>query len=127
MSAEEEIREQEGEKLDGFTASELESQHPADAAEAIEGLDISDQVKFIKQLPIKDAADSIAEMEDHDQKALIQNLNRGLAARIVEQMSPDDATDLLEELDDELRQCPAHSKSPEEPRIGSELRDSSDL
>lgn len=103
MSAKEVTHEQEAEKLDGLTAAELEAQHPADAAEAIEGLDITDQVKFIKQLPIKDAADSIAEMEDHDQKALIQHLNRGLAARIVEQMSPDDATDLLEELDDELR------------------------
>jgi len=103
MSAKEEIRESEDEFVDGLTAAELESQHPADAAETIEGLDISDQVKFIKQLPIKDAADSIALMEDRDQKELIQNLNRGLAARIVEQMSPDDATDLLEGLDEELR------------------------
>ncbi len=103
MSAKEEIRNDEVE-IDGLTASEIEAQHPADAAETIEGLDLTDQIKFIKQLPIKDAADSIAEMEDNDQKALIQNLNRGMAARIVEQMSPDDATDLLEGLDEELRQ-----------------------
>ena len=115
MSAEEEIREPEGENPDSLTAAEIEAQHPADAAETIEGLDISDQVKFIKQLPIKDAADSIAEMEDHDQKELIQNLNRGLAARIVEQMSPDDATDLLEELDDELRHA-LLNRVPEEER-----------
>ncbi len=103
MSEKEEVREYEDEMFDGLTAVELETQHPADAAETIEGLDISDQVKFIKQLPIKDAADSIAEMEDNDQKALVESLNRGLAARIVEQMSPDDATDLLEGLDPELR------------------------
>eukprot|EP00828_Plagiopyla_frontata_P017320 TRINITY_DN22495_c0_g1_i1.p1 TRINITY_DN22495_c0_g1~~TRINITY_DN22495_c0_g1_i1.p1 ORF type:complete len:224 (+),score=60.61 TRINITY_DN22495_c0_g1_i1:65-736(+) len=115
MSAEEETREPEGENLEGLTAVEIEAQHPADAAETIEGLDISDQVKFIKQLPIKDAADSIAEMEDHDQRELIQNLNRGLAARIVEQMSPDDATDLLEELDDELRHA-LLNRVPEEER-----------
>ncbi|QJB57794.1 magnesium transporter [Pseudodesulfovibrio sp. zrk46] len=105
MSVKEEIREQENEIVDGLTAAEIEAQHPADAAETIEGLDIADQVKFIKQLPTKDAADSIAEMENHDQKVLIQSLNRGLAARIVEQMSPDDATDLLEELDYELQQA----------------------
>ena len=115
MSAEEEIREPEGENPEGLTAAEIEAQHPADAAETIEGLDISDQVKFIKQLPIKDAADSIAEMEDHDQRALIKNLNTGLAARIVEQMSPDDATDLLEELDDELRHA-LLNRVPEEER-----------
>jgi magnesium transporter len=84
-------------------AGDIEVQHPADAAETIEGLDITDQVKFIKQLPIKDAAESIAEMEGRDQIELIKNLNRGLGARIVEQMSPDDATDLLEGLDEDLR------------------------
>ncbi len=88
-------------------ADELESQHtpvaethPADAAEHIEGLDIDEQIKFIKQLPIKDAADSIAEMAPHDQVPLIRRLNQGLAAKIIESMSPDDATDLLEQLDD---------------------------
>lgn len=105
MYAKEKIRERDDEIVDGLTAAEIEAQHPADAAETIEGLDITDQVKFIKQLPVKDAADSIAEMEDRDQKLLIQSLNRGLAARIVEQMAPDDATDLLEELDEDLRQA----------------------
>lgn len=75
--------------------------HPADAAEHIEGLDIDEQIKFVKQLPIKDAADSIAEMDRHDQVPLIMRLNQGLAARIIEEMSPDDATDLLEQLDDD--------------------------
>ncbi|MDC0335553.1 magnesium transporter [Pseudodesulfovibrio sp.] len=115
MSMKEEIHENGEEHLDGLTAAELEAQHPADAAETIEGLDITDQVKFIKQLPIKDAADSIAEMEDRDQRLLIKNLNKGLAARIVEQMSPDDATDLLEDLDDDLRQS-LLKRVPEEER-----------
>lgn len=105
MSDKVEIHEERDEIVDGMTVADIEAQHPADAAETIEGLDLTDQVKFIKQLPIKDAADSIAEMEDRDQKLLMQSLNRGLAARIVEQMAPDDATDLLEELDDELRQA----------------------
>jgi magnesium transporter len=115
MSVNEEIREQEGEIVDGLTAAEIEAQHPADAAETIEGLDIHDQVKFIKQLPIKDAADSIAEMEDRDQKLLMEHLNHGLAARIVEEMAPDDATDLLEDLEDDLQQA-ILKRVPEEER-----------
>lgn len=115
MSDKEEIRDNEVELFDGMTAAEMEAQHPADAAETIEGLDIADQVKFIKQLPIKDAADSIAEMEYHDQRELIKNLNKGLAARIVDQMSPDDATDLLEDLDEDLRHA-LLKRVPEEER-----------
>jgi len=90
--------------VDGLSGVDFD-QHPADAAETIEGLDIADQVKFIKQLPIKDAAESIAEMDDLDQKALISNLNRGLAARIVEEMAPDDATDLLDGLGEDLQKA----------------------
>jgi len=115
MSDKEYIYENGDENFDGLTAAELESQHPADAADSIEGLDITDQVKFIKQLPIKDAADSIAEMEDRDQRILIQHLNKGLAARIVEQMAPDDATDLLEDLDEDLRHA-LLKRVPEEER-----------
>lgn len=77
--------------------------HPADAAEHIEGLDIEDQVAFIKQLPLEDAAESIAEMDARDQTLLMRRLNLGLGARIIEQMFPDDATDLLNNLDEDLR------------------------
>jgi len=105
MSEKEEMNNQQGDDFDGLTAAEIEAQHPADAADTIEGLDIADQVKFIKQLTIKDAADSIAEMDDLDQQALIASLNIGLAARILEQMAPDDATDLLEGMDEDLRKA----------------------
>jgi magnesium transporter len=105
MSVKEENTPRNEAEMDGMTAVDFESQHPADAAETIEGLDIADQVKFIKQLPIKDAAESIAEMDDLDQKALISSLNRGLAARIVEEMAPDDATDLLDGLSDDLQKA----------------------
>ena len=94
---------------------EMETQHPADAADHIEGLDVADQVKFIKQLPIRDAAESIAEMEINEQKSLIESLNRGLAARILEQMSPDDATDLLKSLSEDLRRN-LLSRVPDEDR-----------
>ena len=77
--------------------------HPADAAEHIEGLDIEDQVTFIKQLPLEDAAESIAEMDARDQALLMRRLSLGLGARIIEQMFPDDATDLLNNLDEDLR------------------------
>ncbi|MBI9111382.1 magnesium transporter [Maridesulfovibrio ferrireducens] len=82
----------------------IDAMHPADAADHIEELGLDEQVKFIKQLPIRDAADSIAEMEKYDQRELIEKLNLGMAARILEFMSPDDATDILEGLDDDLRE-----------------------
>jgi magnesium transporter len=113
MSNEDDIRPREDETL-AQEAAEIEVQHPADAAETIEGLDIAEQVKFIKQLPIRDAAESIAEMEGRDQIELMKNLNRGLGARIVEQMSPDDATDLLEGLDEELRHALLNRVAAEE-------------
>jgi magnesium transporter len=105
MSVKEKMNNQQGDEFDGLTATDIEAQHPADAADTIEGLDIADQVKFIKQLPIKDAADSIAEMDDLDQQALMASLNVGLAARVLELMAPDDATDLLEGMDDDLRKA----------------------
>jgi magnesium transporter len=114
MSNEEEIRIREDKVSAGAPPADIEVQHPADAAETIEGLDIAEQVKFIKQLPIRDAAESIAEMEGRDQIELIKNLNRGLGARIVEQMSPDDATDLLEGLDEELRHALLNRVAAEE-------------
>ena len=82
----------------------IDAMHPADAADHIEELGLEEQVKFIKQLPMRDAAQSIAEMEEYDQRELIERLNVGMAARILEIMSPDDATDILEGLDDDLRE-----------------------
>ena len=97
-------REGELDEGDGMPGN-VDVSHPADAADHIEGLDIPDQVKFVKQLPVKDAANSIAEMELRDQAALMESLNQGLAVRIVESMSPDDAADLLESLDEEHRRA----------------------
>ncbi len=87
----------------GGEEPELEDQHPADAAEHISGLDIEDQVDFIKNLSIKDAGESIAEMDRHDQNALMTKLDESLAANIIEEMAPDDATDVLEALDEDLQ------------------------
>ncbi len=83
----------------------IDALHPADAADHIEELGLEEQVKFIKQLPIRDAADSIAEMDRYDQRELMERLNTGLAARVLEFMSPDDATDILEDLDDDHREA----------------------
>lgn len=83
----------------------IDALHPADTADHIEELGLEEQVKFIKQLPIRDAADSIAEMDKYDQRDLMEKLNSGLAARILEYMSPDDATDILEDFDEDRREA----------------------
>jgi magnesium transporter len=80
-----------------------ENPHPADTAEHIEGLDLEEQIKFIKQLPVREAAHSLAEMDDHDQADILSRLNMGLASRIVGEMAPDDAADMLEGLEEERR------------------------
>ncbi|XPV74797.1 MAG: magnesium transporter [Desulfovibrio sp.] len=84
--------------------TDVEVPHPADAADQIERLDIEDQVKFVKQLPIQDAADSIAEMEQLDQGSLVRQLNVGFAARVLGAMSPDDATDIIDDMEEELQE-----------------------
>lgn len=84
---------------------ELEDQHPADAAEHISGLDIEEQIEYIKNLSTKDAGESIAEMDKHEQNALMTSLDENLAANIIEEMAPDDATDVLEGLDENLQKA----------------------
>ncbi|MGE4556101.1 MAG: magnesium transporter [Desulfovibrionaceae bacterium] len=80
-----------------------ENPHPADTAEHIEGLDLNEQIKFIKQLPVRDAAQSMAEMDLHDQQDILTRLNLGLAARIVAEMAPDDAADVLDGIEEDRR------------------------
>ncbi|MCF8085683.1 MAG: magnesium transporter [Desulfohalobiaceae bacterium] len=82
-------------------ASELA--HPADTADHLESLELEEQIKFIKRLPVRDAASSIAEMGHHERIELFQRLNLGMASRVIANMAPDDATDILAGLEEEHR------------------------
>jgi len=88
-------------KLSEQGASELA--HPADTADHLESLELEEQIKFIKRLPVRDAASSIAEMGHHERIALFHRLNLGMASRVIANMAPDDATDILAGLEEEQR------------------------
>ncbi len=96
-----EERERAEEELPEKDAAELV--HPADTADHLESLELEEQIKFIKRLPIRDAASSIAEMGHQERIELFERLNLGMASRVISNMAPDDATDILAGLDEERR------------------------
>lgn len=78
-----------------------EFSHPADVAEHLENLSLTEQVCYLSALPVEDAADALAELEEHVRVEILENLDPDKAASIVGEMSFDDAADVLEELDDD--------------------------
>ena len=116
---EEQNREERSEgELEEESTSELS--HPADTAEHLASLELEEQIKFIKLLPVKDAAAAIAEMGHYERIELMQRLNLGMASRVITNMAPDDATDILAGLDEELRR---HLLAKIPPRDRIELRE----
>jgi magnesium transporter len=86
-----------------WVASPLDSQHPADTADELENLSLSEQLEYIREMDVEDASESITEMERHERNLLMSRLSPSFAAAILEAMSPDDAADILEDLDDDVR------------------------
>ncbi|NCD24235.1 MAG: magnesium transporter [Deltaproteobacteria bacterium] len=86
-----------------WVATSLDSQHPADTADELENLSLTEQLEYIQEMDVEDAAESITEMERHDRIALVSTLSPSFAAAILEVMSPDDAADILEDLPQEAR------------------------
>jgi len=81
----------------------LNSLHPADVAEIIEGLDDEYVSNIFKLLYADVAADVVAELEDHALDRLLEGLNEERLVDIVNRMDPDDATDLMMRLPEETR------------------------
>ena len=86
-----------------WLATSLDSQHPADTADELENLSLSEQLEYIREMDVEDASESITEMERHERNALMSKLSPTFAAAILESMSPDDAADILEDLDENVR------------------------
>lgn len=86
------------------TAAEMENVHPADGADQLESLSLTEQVQVVTSLEKEDAAEFIAEMERHDRARLMRDLPPEFAADLLEEMSPDDAADVLDDLDDAHQQ-----------------------
>lgn len=103
LSREELIREltrlHESRDTDGVAAL-LETQHPADTADALEELE-PEAAKFaLSVLSHEDAADVLRETEEEARSELIEGIEDHVLSDIVEEMEPDDAADFLEEMEE---------------------------
>ncbi len=82
------------------TVQDAEFAHPADMADHIENLSLTDQVRLMRRLPADDAAEALAELDEDVAVDVLENLNPAEAAQIIAEMDPDDAADVLDELDE---------------------------
>ncbi len=89
--------------LEELAAADLETIHPADAADHLSRLPIKDQAAWVEKLPVPVAAEALEEMEQHQRAPLLEQLDTPLAAKLLSEMSPDDAADALDELKEEYR------------------------
>lgn len=69
--------------------------HPADIAEIVDNLGISDSMSILNSLDDESAADAFEEMSPEKQKTILTEMEKKEAADLIDEMSPDDAADLL--------------------------------
>jgi len=72
--------------------------HPADIADIIEQLDITDARAILQQLDTETAADALHEVEPARQMELVDELDLERASDLLEMMPPDGAADILGDL-----------------------------
>jgi magnesium transporter len=100
----EELREaisQENEELVGGYISEL---HPADIAEIIKNLSLTDSKLLYSLLEVEVAADTLLELDEDDREKLLSDLSVEEIAETVDTMESDDAADVISELSDEQQE-----------------------
>jgi magnesium transporter len=76
----------------------IESLQPADQADIIEGLQVSEQMALFSQLDPEKSADVLEEMEDMDAADLAELLPSEQLAEILDEMENDEAADVLGDL-----------------------------
>lgn len=76
----------------------LNEQHPADLAELLQELELSDRLTCFRLLDLDNASDVLSELDPDHQRMLLKQLSGIGVVSIVRKMSPDDAVDLLSEL-----------------------------
>ena len=82
----------------------LSREHPADVADAIEAMSVTEGAQVLAALPPEAAADALERMREEDAEQYVAELEPSVAASAVEEMAPDDAADLLAELADARRE-----------------------
>ncbi|OED30771.1 magnesium transporter MgtE N-terminal domain-containing protein [Methanosphaera sp. WGK6] len=94
--------------------------HPADIADIVDGLGISDSMSILSSLDDESAADAFEEISPEKQKTILTEMEKKEAAELVDEMSPDDAADLLATISDEKKEEILRLMDPEE---SQELRE----
>lgn len=94
--------------------------HPADIAEIVDDLGISDSMSILNALDDESAADAFEEISPEKQKTILTEMEEKEAADLVDEMSPDDAADLLANISDEKKEEILELMDPEE---SQELRE----
>ena len=88
--------------------------HPADIAEIVDDLGISDSMSILNSLDDESAADAFEEISPEKQKTILTEMEEKEAADLVDEMSPDDAADLLASISDEKKEEILDLMDPEE-------------
>ena len=94
--------------------------HPADIADIVDNLGISDSMSILNSLDDESAADAFEEISPEKQKTILTEMEEKEAADLVDEMSPDDAADLLASISDEKKEEILDLMDPEE---SQELRE----
>ncbi|MCI5866759.1 MAG: CBS domain-containing protein [Methanosphaera sp.] len=88
--------------------------HPADIAEIVDNLGISDSISILNSLDDESAADAFEEISPEKQRTLLTEMEKKQAADLIDEMSPDDAADLLASISDEKKEEILRLMDPEE-------------
>ncbi len=96
------------------TFTKLSSMHPADIADIVEELGVTQGADLIERLDAETAAETLTEVEPEMQSDIVEEIEPEDAADIIEEMEPDDAADLISDLPKETAQDIMEEMEPEE-------------
>jgi|GEM_PF-2344266 magnesium transporter len=83
------------------TFEKLSQMHPADIADIVEELGVTQGADLIERLDPETAAETLTEVEPEMQTDIVEEIKPAEAADIIEEMEPDDAADLISDLPQE--------------------------
>lgn len=91
----------------------LESQHPYEISEIIEGLDEQDSLVLMRLLSKEDAAEVFSYLETDERLKIAENMTAEETGNVIENMAVDDAVDYLGELPSNMVVAALKTSSPE--------------
>jgi len=83
---------------DDALLKQLEEEHPADIAEIIDILNLSNATYLFKLLDSERTSEALMEIDDDDREKILKNLSAEEIADEIDEMDTDDAADIISEL-----------------------------